>query len=166
MSLRCWCKKTEKLGFFLDGLARGSIIPFCWVWTPRFFFEKKIPPRRVDYLTGSALGWLPWNGQFAFRCWCALLTFAWTSKEGLHHLISQCAPTTSTPKNKKAELRATSPVTEKKKTERPRFAGFFFFSDEIFGAFDFEFFARQVSPAKSKKGAALIVQNPSTPSLD
>ena len=43
---------------------------------------------------------------------------------------------------------------------------FFFFSDEIFGAFDFEFFARQVSPAKSKKGAALIVQNPSTPSLD
>ena len=56
----------------------------------------------------------------------------------------------------KKTLRATRPVTEKKKTERPRFAVFFL--DEIFGAFEFEFFASQVSPAKSKKGAALIVQ--------
>lgn len=112
----CWCKENLKTWILFGWTGyRGSIIPFCWVWTPRFFFEKTSHPEESTTLTGSALGWLPWNGQFAFRCWCALLTFAWTSKEGLHHLISRSPPTTSTPKNKKAELRATRPVTESRR---------------------------------------------------
>ena len=87
--------------FWMDWLGVPSS-HFVGYEHPGFFSKKKSHPEESTTLTGSALGWLPWNGQFAFRCWCALLTFAWTSKEGPHHLISQCAPTTSTP-DKKAE---------------------------------------------------------------
>ena len=145
-------QRKPHLGFFLDGLARGSIIPFCWALTKVFTKNKSHPEESTTWQVrpwDDCLGMGNLLSVAGVHCW---LLHEPQRKDRITWLVNAHQ---QHPRPTKKPLRATRPVTE---SRRQRDQGFRFFWDEIFGAFGFEFFARQVSPAKSKKGAALIVQ--------
>lgn len=127
------------------------------------FFRKKIPPRR-DTTTWQVRPWDDCLGMgnllsvAGVHCW---LLHEPQRKDRITWLVG-VTPTTK-PRPTKQKSRRCGPQNASggfrflRRQSLTKVCSFFF-GDEIFGAFEFEFFPSQVSPAKSKKGAALIVQ--------